>query len=246
MTDWSAIDEELDHWQQPINLWWRDDDAIEPNSQLDQLVDLSQEFNIDLFLAVIPGKMQTSLADWLMQQPRCWVLQHGIGHENHAQADQRKIELGGSLDTRLICQQLVAEKSRLAETFTSRFLPVLVPPWNRIEARVVDALPDKAYQRLSILGAANQQSKLAELNVHIDIINWQQRKFKGTEHILDDFLREIRSRRLNPSRQQEPIGLMTHHWIHDAKTNSALRDLFIASTERAKINWLSGSSLLQH
>ncbi len=245
MTDWSAIDEELDHWQHPINLWWRDDDAIGPNPQLDQLVELSQDFSIDLFLAVIPAKMQSSLPDWLIQQSQTWVLQHGISHENHAQADQRKIELGGSQESSMICAQLIEYKTKLSDAFADRFLPILVPPWNRIESRIIDALPDQAYSYLSVLGAANQQSRLSELNVHIDIIDWQQRSFKGSKAVLDDFFNQLSSRRQQPARQHEPIGLMTHHWIHDAETNSFLGDFFSACSQRSKINWLSANNLLQ-
>src|SRR5579862_10004652 len=83
--EWSDLVDELDRWGLAgcaANLWWRDDDAVAPTPQLDELLRLSDE--VPIALAVIPALARPELANAFDGRPHVAVLQHGWQHANRA------------------------------------------------------------------------------------------------------------------------------------------------------------------
>ncbi len=155
---WQWLGRELDAWADEghtANFWWRDDDATEPSGALDKLVGLSDNWNVPLALAVIPYKLKPELVDFLHKRPLITVLQHGYAHENHAVPGQRKLELGGTQTSAKIITDLERGYQDLTQHFAKRFIPVLVPPWNRIDDKLLsrhcdfDSAPAGQAHRLS-------------------------------------------------------------------------------------------------
>ncbi len=246
MSSWQLLSAEILQWQQPVQFWWRDDDAIANTPALQQMLKLAQEYSIAVHLAVIPAALETSLNTLksVANKPYSYVLQHGFEHKSYALPKQRKIELGGTQNSQLLLQKLQRGNHLLAAVFDRQYLNILVPPWNRIADDLALLLPDNGYRKLSILGTAKQRDQDFQLNVHIDIINWKQRAFAGETVVLDKIIAHLRDKRLNPNiGSTKPCGLMTHHLDHDPQCWHFLQKFFTFCQQYPQIEWLSGQEL---
>lgn len=226
MTTWAELDDELARWVdtgRAASLWWRDDDAVAATPPLERLLTLRRTYDVGLGLAVIPATVQPSLARRLRDESvDVTVLQHGYAHQNHAPPSDRKCELGPHRPAQVVIGELGTGQMALARTFGSRFLPVLVPPWNRVAPALVPALPEIGYQALSAFGLRSRVSPvrgLIQVNTHIDPIDWRgTRGFVGAEATLAALVGQLRLRRTataNPAVADEPIGVLTHHLVND-------------------------------
>jgi peptidoglycan/xylan/chitin deacetylase (PgdA/CDA1 family) len=245
VAEWNDLDAELALWDRPVSFWWRDDDAVAASHQLDRLIALTIEYEVPLQLAVIPAKLDAMLIDRLEGERLVWVCQHGFDHHNNALPGQRKIELGGRLERNDLLEKLQSGRKRLQIAFAGQYLDVLVPPWNRIEKKLLSSLPRMGYQRLSILGPRqHQETELAQLNVHVDIIDWKARAFVGESVALERIIDHLRDRRTRQVDDSEPTGIMTHHLVQDELCWEFLRDFFTYARTQAGLFWLGGHQLL--
>ena len=246
---WSALEEELQHWEAPAELWWRDDDATHDTPALRQLLTLASEFQVPVHLAVIPQQLHTSL-DYIRQpenRPCSYVLQHGINHQSHATEGMRKVELGGSYPLNTLCDDLTAGRQRLAGHFEEQYLDMLVPPWNRLSEALLPRLKEIGYEKLSVLGPrpdSDNPQHIRQLNVHLDIINWKERCFAADEQVISKLTRHLQLKRTGQIDATEPCGLMTHHLDHDPACWDFLQRFFTWCHEHEKIRWLAGPDLL--
>ena len=252
MSSWAQLQEEIEQWQQPVEFWWRDDDAIADTPALQTMLALAKKFAITVHLAVIPNQMQASLAVLQAEhnQAFSYVLQHGVEHSNYAHPGQRKIELGGSQNIAQLQRALALGRAKLKGTFGDQYLDILVPPWNRIQAIVVDTLPDIGYRKLSILGSPKLVEDDFQLNVHIDIINWKRRCFAGEAYVLEKIISHLRNKRNHLQNasgdllaNKRPCGLMTHHLDHDLQCWQFIERFFSFCQHNANIKWCSGEAL---
>ncbi len=117
------------------------------------------------------------------------IVQHGWSHSNHAPPREKKCELGDHRPLNDIEHELTTGAKILAELFGDMFLPVLVPPWNRISTTVTDQLENYGYVGLSTFGdrkIVQVSSGLHQANTHVDLINWHgDRAFIGTKVALE-------------------------------------------------------------
>jgi len=222
---WAELRGELDLWGEAgcsATLWWRDDDAARLTRRLDRLLALAD--GVPLALAVVPAKAESFAAPAI-------VLQHGWAHADRARDGGRKCELAGAD----ILELLVEGKTRLARLFGARFLPVMVPPWNRAAPEVLAALPSLGYVGLSRLGP---RATRFERNVHVDVMDWKSREFAGEEHVLRQLRLHLAARRAGVVDADEPTGLMTHHLVHGAPTERFLARLLEATRAHPAAHWL--------
>src|SRR5689334_4771680 len=79
-------------------------------------------------------------------------------------------------------------KSRLAELFDARALPILVPPWNRFDDSflgILGACGLSAISRAKPRSATPPPSDVAEIDIHVDLVAWAgNRGFIGEERAL--------------------------------------------------------------
>jgi hypothetical protein len=218
MTGWQAIEEELAHWRaagRTAVLWWRDDDAADATSALYRLLALQRTHDVPLALAIVPATATPALAACLADTPGVDLLQHGYAHTNHAPVSDKKIELGLHRPLMFVLGELGTGRMALERLFGNRCLPVLVPPWNRIAPALVPTLPEVGYRGLSTFGTRRRThpvSGLLQVNTHVDLIDWQNRRFVGEEAALAALQQALVASRTGTG---EPVGVLSHHLAMD-------------------------------
>ncbi len=222
---WSWLGRELDRWSDQgleARFWWRDDDASENTAELERLLRLSRQRQVPLALAVIPARLKPNLAGMIGKFDRISVLQHGYSHASHALEGQRNIEFGGSRPTAELARDLGRGYDLIRRPFGNLLLPVLVPPWNRIEQRVIDELPQLGFRGLSTLKArraAEAAPGLLQVNVHLDPINWPHRSgFVGVYPAIAVLVQHLVARRSGYRDAAEPTGILSHHLVQNEAT----------------------------
>ncbi len=228
-----ALVDELEKWPDTGNVaefWWRDDDAQKPTEQLERLLVISGRHRAAVSLATIPHGVQVSLAEALSGRDQVSILQHGFSHRNYALFTERKMELGWHRDGEQILGQIQMGLGELEGLFGEQLVPVLVPPWNRIDSRVVEKLKNTGLRGLSTLGPRKQKfaaQGLKQVNVHVDIINWKQgRCFAGENNCIEQIIAHLSAKRAGLVDPDEPTGIMSHHLVHDAECWAFLDELF--------------------
>ena len=223
MKDWAKLEAELDAWRaqgRRAAIWWRDDDAVEPTPALERLLDLAGKHRAPLMLAVIPARANMALAHRIAQAgPDALPVQHGYAHLNHAPADDKKWELGGHRPLPQVLEELARGRTRMDALFADAWMPVLVPPWNRIAPQVTARLGDLGYTGLSAhtpRAAPLAAPGVQQVNTHVDIMRWQApRGFLGGAAVLEALTAHLRARRDGLADPKEPSGILTHHLAHD-------------------------------
>ncbi|MFQ5972149.1 MAG: polysaccharide deacetylase family protein [Alphaproteobacteria bacterium] len=215
---WQELMGELDAWAgigAAATFWWRDDDARAATPGLTRLLETASAHDLPLALAVVPAGMTVELGHRLRGRERVSVLQHGYAHVNHARQGEGAWELGSHRPARVVMAELREGCRRLREAFGGSFVPVLVPPWNRIDPELLPRLPEAGLHGLSTFGAraaAEAAPGVAWVNTHCDPIKWKGgARFTGTEAALDDVVTHLRARRDGAADPREPTGLVTHH-----------------------------------
>ncbi|MGH6891959.1 MAG: polysaccharide deacetylase family protein [Dongiaceae bacterium] len=251
MSDWHALARECDAWEDSgrgIELWWRDDDAGADTPDLRRLIAVAR---VPLALAVIPARLEPSLAALLGRQRSVSVLQHGFDHRNRAPAGAKKSEFPATRPWPDVAGDLARGRDLLAAAFGTRFVPVLTPPWNRIDAGHASRLPSLGYRGLTAYLARPEKTAapgpargFAQVNTHVDVIDWRgARGFVGRKTALDLLARHLAAKRLGQADPEEPTGLLTHHLVHDTETWDFLGALLDWCAKRPNIEWRGAADL---
>jgi hypothetical protein len=222
--------------------WWRDDDAVRPTPALARLLDLSDAFEIEVGVAVIPAAAEASLGDALAARPRAIVLQHGYAHKNHGAKGAPAVELGGARPLAQILEELGAGRRRLDALFAARAERIVAAPWNRIERPVLAALAKHGFRGASAYGPRASMAGAGALvvaNAHVDPIDWRERRFAGEAKALSAIIGELEARRTGSCEPDEPLGLLTHHIDHDAALWAFLARFLAATRAHPAARWLT-------
>jgi predicted glycosyltransferase len=208
-------------------IWWRDDDAVESSPALDRLIDLAAKHSAPFSLAVVPAGATQGLAARIAGAQNVDILQHGWSHTNHAPAGEKKCELRD--DAPGIEDRLVEGRIRLGTLFGERLLPVLVPPWNRIDAALVTNLASLGFAGLSTFkprSATFAAQGLVQINTHWDPIAWKNGGgLRDPGALIDELAAYAEAILAGSPDSHEPYGLLTHHLVHDGWTWRLLDDV---------------------
>jgi len=206
---WSRFAEEVAR-RKPL-FWLRDDDAVALTPALGRLLSLIQKNNVPLALAVIPDLAEPDLFGRIGDAA---VLQHGCDHRNRAAPGEKKTEFPAHEG---IPEAL--DRLRLVSMGGSKVLPVVAPPWNRMRRELAAALPRVGIQGLSSYGKEQAIPGVRQINTHVDIVAWRDgKRFIGD----DEAARLAMAYLLN----EQPVGWLTHHAVHDSGAWSFLERLF--------------------
>jgi predicted glycosyltransferase len=211
----------------PVDLWWRDDDATAASPALDRLLALARRHQAPLALAVVPASLDPSLSARLADESDVAILVHGLAHRNHAPASEKKSEFGNHRPPEVVVRD-AAEGLRLTRaTFGERASPVFVPPWNRISDEVAAVLPSLGFHGLSTFAGARPRpdvSGLLQIDMHVDPMDWRgSRSLADLDGLLDSLAGHLTETALGTRRG--PVGLLTHHLVHDEKVWTFLDEL---------------------
>lgn len=248
MTDaqpWRPLHDELARWRdldRPAELWLRDDDAIEPTPALDRLIALTGEFGVPVALAIVPARSGPALADRLDAAKHVHPVIHGWSHANHAPSDEKKQELGPHRPKAEILNDLGAGLARLAGLYGERLVPMLVPPWNRIDPALLQDLPSLGFDALSAFGHKLQsQPGLAVVNTHLDIIDSHAGNVcRDHAWLIAALARELSEARIAGGR---PVGILSHHLVSDDLAFRFLQGLFTIAAS-ARVRWRNPAELI--
>jgi len=220
--NWAPLREELAVWSGEglsLPVWWRDDDAVSDTPALRTLNSRATQDDMPIVLAVIPAVADATLVEFLSQTPYLIPAVHGWSHENHAPTGTKKAEFGAHRPLVEMMDEIDHGLGRLHALLGSRVLRMFVPPWNRISDEVATGLPNLGFRYLSTFTprvAGHAAPGVQQINTHIDPIDW-----KGTRGLLDESVLIARTvtllqqRRHGQTDATEPLGLLTHHLVHD-------------------------------
>ncbi|MGU3329712.1 glycosyltransferase [Methylobacterium mesophilicum] len=221
-----------------VRFWWRDDDVVAATPALDRLIALAEAHDAPLLLAAIPSGIEPSLGVRLASAKAVRVAVHGLAHHDHAPPGEKAAEFGPHrpLDARVAdaAAGLRIARERLPEAL---LLPVFVPPWNRFAPDLAAALPGLGYRGLSAVPGPAIPG-LVRADATLDPIDW-----RGTRSVRDpdDLLRDLAAGiARDPSR---PVGLLTHHRVHDAAIWAFVADLLAVLRDHPAVTCLDPQSL---
>jgi hypothetical protein len=119
-------------------------------------------------------------------------------------------------------------------------------------------LPSRNLQRLTRLHAHSalipfnpfgllptSPRRKTELNVHVDPINWRRKSSHDPDVIAAQVLGALRMRRKRYTRPSMPIGIMTHHLVHDDAIWRNVRELLERLTQSPAITFPDLSLLME-
>jgi len=197
-------------WQAPI-LWWRDDDCREPTWQLDRLMHVRRDLPITL--AVIPDGDLSALAKQLESAEGITIAQHGVDHENKLPDGGPRSEFPEDMQQEAINAAVSAGHARLSAAGLDPIL--FVPPWNEPSDRLIKAIKSAGYDAYSIGKNGDERDGLEHVGAQVDILRWKGTPhFRGRRRIFDALRYELEDRRRHGA-FDKPIGLLTHHLVHD-------------------------------
>lgn len=222
------------------DLWLRDDDAVEPTPALDTLLDLCADFSVPVTLAVIPEKTTEKLARHLEASHIAKVAVHGWSHTNYASEKEKKQELGSHREAAVVLDELQSGLEKLHDLHGSRFVPMLVPPWNRIDAGIVERLAGLGYRALSVFGP-EKPGLPPRLNTHVDVIDWHGSRGGCDADVL---FAETAARILSAAESGAATGILAHHLVHDGAVWDFLRRLFEVTCGHPAARWRSSKDLI--
>lgn len=224
---------ELDRWRElglAARFWWRDDDAVGDTPELRRMIGQAENAGLGIVLAVIPDRLEQGLVERIAASPSIGIMQHGFRHLNHAASGGKKSEFGPDRDPDASIADLKSGHARLAAVFGRRFTPWLAPPWNRIDPGVSSRLGETGIRGLSLYGDSPKGSPagIPAVHTHLDIIDWKAGGgFVGAGAIDLLFAAALHRRRSGVIPVNAPIGLLTHHLVHDSAC-TAFIDSFAA------------------
>jgi hypothetical protein len=232
MLGWRRLEAEIAHWREAGHrprLWWRDDDARTDTPQLRRLIVQVARADLPLCLGVIPDGLDRRLCVAVAPFERIVALQHGVDHVDRtgAPSEFRPDESADRVASRL------REGWAALEGFGRR-LPVYIPPWNAITPNVEAALGLSGHQGLSAWAGLSRPGRT---DAHIDLLHWRGGpRFAGHERILVRLTEALRLRR-REGRWDDPVGLLTHHLVHDEPAWRFLDELLLSAPLQECVDW---------
>lgn len=230
--DWSPVTGELALWRVAglkLPLWWRDDDAVAATPELEQLIVLSEAVGVPVHLAVIPKMADAGLAARVAETGCLIPVVHGWAHENHAPKSDKKAEFGTGRGD--VSDEIQGGIARLKTLFGDQLKPMFVPPWNRIAPQHCPALIKAGFTTLSTFTprtAPDAAMGLQQTNTHLDPIAWRNNKtLIAPDQLVAQLVQLLVDRRTGLTDNSEPLGLLTHHLVHDVEVWEFTRQVLL-------------------
>lgn len=241
---------ELELWQasgRSCLFWWRDDDLVCASPELNKMALVAAEASVPVLAAVIPARAHDRLGEDTRGMTGLSFCQHGYAHKSHAAAGALSSEFGSGRPPAEVAREIAEGRQRLRGLFGARFIPVFVPPWNRIAADFVPLLEEYRFLGLSQYKdePSHPDSKLIVVNSHIEILRWSaasKATCKPTPALVLELVKLLAERRLGAT-EPEPLGVLSHHVAMKDDAWLFMRALFAVTAEFSVVRWLSGAEI---
>jgi len=218
----NPIEARLATLEQPVTVFFRDDDAGWDDARLFDLLHAFADHECPVDLAVIPASLQEPLRVLLSRHRAAapgivGLHQHGWSHANH-EATGRKCEFGPSRPAGHQSLDIARGARSLRSAFGDGVDPIFTPPWNRCTQDTVDELVRLGFKALSRDSSARplDTGPLEELPVAVDwTAAWTRNG--GPAGVADAVAGALQA--------GEVTGLMFHHATMDASQVACTREL---------------------
>jgi hypothetical protein len=131
----------------------------------------------------------------------------------------------------------------MAAAFGEQFLPVVTPPWNRFDRRLMPGLSQAGFIGISAAGERPRKpvvSGFVEANIHYDLLSWKAGgRFRGEASATSEIVGHLRRRRLGAGDRGEPTGILTHHLVLDEPAWKFLAELLGFVARHPAARWLA-------
>lgn len=197
---------------QPLDLFFRDDDAGWATDALGAMVEIFGDRDCPLDLAVIPAVLDDATANqlnhWRRDHWRLGLHQHGYAHSNHEPATARKCEFGPARPVDRQCADIMIGRDRMAGMLGETD-SIFTPPWNRCSHATVARLGDMGFAVFS----SDQRVDATTVAMLPVTLDWDRaRREDRLEAALADQI----------SGAIDPIGIMLHHATLDEEARATL------------------------
>jgi len=251
MTDpLASLRMELDRWAAAgltVRVWLRDDDAIAATEALDSFLATLARHGAPVLIAAIPGRLEPSLAPRLAGLTSVAVGVHGHIHANHAAPGKKSAEYPAGRTRGLMLEELAQGRAIIEATFEEQAMAIFVPPWNRAYAGIAADLDRLGYRALSTFADAHEDEQrpgFVIANTHADLMHWRgSRGGRGLSAVADEVAAML-VRRRNDGPSQHPVGLLTHHLVHDETACATLDALLGFLGTHEAVRWLHPMDLI--
>lgn len=234
---WHWLAEQIARAGLRTRFWLRDDDAVAPTPALDHLLHVTERHHVPVALAIIPALAGQALVTRVEESRMACPVVHGWAHCNHAPDGSKKQELGLHRPLAVVLEELAGARQRMCDLFGESLLTMLVPPWNRIAPELLPHLGQLGFRALSAFGPAAPAASITVVNTQLDIMNWRGNRGCRDHGDLIDALAGLIHQH---DRDETPIGVLTHHLVHDEAAWDFLRRLFRLTEGR----WLSAADAI--
>lgn len=195
--------ETIERLARPVEVFFRNDDGAWADAELFALLDLFEENDLPIDLAVIPAALEKPTAAELNARragnPGLGLHQHGFAHVNYEPAERRKCEFGPARPVARKLADVIAGRERLADLLAV-VDPIFTPPWNRCSADLEAGLSAHGFALFSAdCSRKDPDAGIARLPVTLD---WERaRREQRLEEALCEQFEDPR----------HPVGIMLHH-----------------------------------
>ena len=113
-----------------------------------------------------------------------------------------------------------------------------------MDSGIAGRLPKLGYRAVSGLSDTAAGADAARIDVHLDVIDWDTRTFRGAAPVIDTLEVVLR----NATGQDGPrrIGLMTHHLDHDDATWQFVDRFLTETLLHPNAGWTDLRALVPH
>lgn len=220
-----------------LQVWLRDDDAIQSTPQLEKLLELCEGSEMPLGLAVIPQFCKENLATRLSDLNSVSVLQHGYNHLSIANPGEKKCEFPEHANINEIKVKIQSGRDRLERFFADQVTPVFVPPWNRFAEKHIDSLKELGFAGISTF--LNSQTPF-HINTHFDPVFWKNgKRLHDTNKLISDLIDLISVH----AKTGEALGLLTHHLDFKDDAWKFMHDLLRILSQHGNTDFVSVDQL---
>lgn len=238
----AALKAELGCWAESghiARIWIRDDDAVAASPALDLFLETLARFRAPALIAAIPSLIEPSLCERLANEERIAVGVHGWAHQNHADTGMKAAEYPACRDRNAMLRELHDGLAVITALFPRLALAAFVPPWNRAYEGIAGDLAALGYVGLSTFARehlSDARSGFRVVNCNVDPMRWRgARGGRSLSEVTEELVIALAASRATDHR---PVGLLTHHLVHDAQAQTTLTALLDALAEHSSAAWI--------